>query len=908
MATIIQIKRSQNTSAPSELAQGEIAYVYGTGTALNGGDRFYIGTGTETNGVAANIDIIGGKYFTSKFPLTFGASEASKLLAVDSNSAIDTLIVGNSTTVGGTIQFNEGTNNGANYVALKAPNSVSSDITLTLPSAYSAGQFLTVDGSGVLSFAAVPSGSFTIAGDSGTDTFTTGQTLTFTGDTGITTTVTDNNVSIDLDNTAVTPGSYGSSTEIPTFTVDQQGRLTAAGTASISTTLDIAADSGTDDGVALGSDTLTFTGGTNIDTSVSGDTVTISTHADVLTASSTHTLTNKTFDANGTGNSISNIEVADFASSVVETDLSVSLTPDDSTLASAKAIKTYVDDQVTAQTLDISADTGSASFDLDSDTLNVNGNGTGIDTTVDSLTKQLTLSIDNTIVATLTGSQTLTNKSGNISQWTNDTGYLTSETNDLTASVTWANVPDANITESSVTQHEAALSITESQISDLGAYITASSSDILTNKSINLANNTLSGTTAEFNTALTDGSFATLAGTETLSNKVLTSPDINGGTIDGATINGGSIGATSAVTELQVDNININGNEIKSTNTNGNISISPDGTGVIDVNSAKITALGTPTEGTDAATKAYVDTIAAAGIHYHDPVRVESPSNLNATYDNGTSGVGATLTNAGTQAAITIDGVTLSLTDRVLVFQQTNAAHNGIYTVTTIGDGSSNWVLTRATDADSYGASDPDALGEGDAFFVGQGNTGAGGLYVMNTEGAITFGTTNITFSQIAETAVYSAGANGALTLTGTAFSANVDDSTIEISSNALQVKSGGITSSELATDSVTTIKIADSNVTTAKIADNNVTNAKLANSTFTITGGDASSDAVALGETLTITDGEGIDTSITSNTLTIAAEIATTSNKGVASFSSDNFTVTTGVVTVTSIDGGTFV
>ena len=902
MATIIQIKRSANATAP-DLAQGELAYAYGIGTQANGGDRLYIGTGTEAGGIAANTDIIGGKYFTQKLDHVDGVLTASSAILVDSNLKIDTLNVGTSTTTGGDIKFYEGSNNGNNFVALKSPNSVAEDITYTLPGTFSNGQFLTVDGSGNLSFAAVPSGSFTIAGDTGTDTFTTGQTLTFTGDTGITTTITDNNVSIDLDNTAVTPGSYGSSTEIPTFTVDQQGRLTAAGTASISTTLDIAADSGTDDGVALGSDTLTFTGGTNIDTSVSGDTVTISTHADVLTDSSTHTLTNKTFDANGTGNSISNIEVADFASGVVDTDLA-SVSASDDTLASAKAIKAYVDSQVTAQDLDVTTDSGTIAIDLDSETFTVAG-GTGIDTSATGNT--VTVAIDST-VATLTGSQTLTNKSGNISQWTNDTGYLTSETNDLTASVTWANVPDANITESSVTQHEAALSITESQISDLGAYITASSSDILTNKSINLANNTLSGTTAEFNTALTDGSFATLAGTETLSNKVLTSPDINGGTIDGATINGGSIGATSAVTELQVDNININGNEIKSTNTNGNISISPDGTGVIDVNSAKITALGTPTEGTDAATKAYVDTIAAAGIHYHDPVRVESPSNLNATYDNGTSGVGATLTNAGTQAAITIDGVTLSLTDRVLVFQQTNAAHNGIYTVTTIGDGSSNWVLTRATDADSYGASDPDALGEGDAFFVGQGNTGAGGLYVMNTEGAITFGTTNITFSQIAETAVYSAGANGALTLTGTAFSANVDDSTIEISSNALQVKSGGITSSELATDSVTTIKIADSNVTTAKIADNNVTNAKLANSTFTITGGDASSDAVALGETLTITDGEGIDTSITSNTLTIAAEIATTSNKGVASFSSDNFTVTTGVVTVTSIDGGTFV
>jgi hypothetical protein len=751
MATILQIKRSQNTSAPLELAQGELAYVYGTGTLGNGGDRLYIGTGTETNGVAANIDIIGGKYFTNFLRDTGdgfepGLLKAGKAIVVDSNSAIDTLNIGNSTTIGGTIKFNEGTNNGAHFVALKAPNSVVSDITYTLPGTFSNGQFLTVDGSGNLSFAAIPSGSFTISDGSTTDTFTTGETLTISGATGITTSIpSDNTISINLDDTAVTPGSYGSSTEIPTFTVDQQGRLTAAGTASISTTLDIAADSGTDDGVALGSDTLTFTGGTNIDTSVSGDTITISTHADVLTASSTHTLTNK---------------------------------------------------------------------------------------------------------------------SGNISQWTNDSGYLTSftETNDLTSAVTWANVPDANITESSVTQHEAALSITESQISDLGAYITATSSD-------------------------------------TLSNKVLTSPDINGGTIDGATINGGTIGATTAVTELQVDNININGNEIKSTNTNGNISISPDGTGVIDVSSAKITALGTPTAGTDAATKAYVDTIAAAGIHYHDPVRVEAPSNLNATYDNGTSGVGATLTNAGTQAALSIDGVTLSLNDRVLIYNQTNAAHNGIYYVSDAGSGASNWVLTRATDADSYGASDPDAFGQGDAFFVKEGDTGAGELYVMNTEGTITFGTTNITFSQVAETAVYSAGANGALTLTGTAFSANVDDSTIEISSNALQVKASGITSTELATNSVTT----------AKITDGNVTNVKLANSTFTITGSDASSDAVALGETLTIANGEGIVTAIAANTLTITGEDATTSNKGIASFSSDNFTVTSGAVTVTSIDGGTF-
>jgi len=183
-----------------------------------------------------------------------------------------------------------------------------------------------------------------------------------------------------------------------------------------------------------------------------------------------------------------------------------------------------------------------------------------------------------------------------------------------------------------------------------------------------------------------------------------------------------------------------------------------------------------PTNALHAATKEYVDTIAAAGIHYHTPVRVESPDsagNLNATYNNGSSGVGATLTNAGTQAALVIDGVTLNTNDRVLIYNQTNAYENGIYTVTNTGSASTNWVLTRATDADSYGASDPDAFGEGDAFFVKEGDTGAGELYVMNTSGTITFGTTAITFTVIAETAVYSAG--DSLTLTGTVFDAIQD-------------------------------------------------------------------------------------------------------------------------------------
>jgi len=190
-------------------------------------------------------------------------------------------------------------------------------------------------------------------------------------------------------------------------------------------------------------------------------------------------------------------------------------------------------------------------------------------------------------------------------------------------------------------------------------------------------------------------------------------------------------------------------------------------TGNLILNADPTTALG-------AATKEYVDTIAAAGVHYHDPVRVEQEGNLTATYDNGTAGVGATLTNSGTQAALVIDGVTMVLNDRVLVYEQTNAFENGVYTVTDVGSASTNWVLTRATDADSYAPSDPDSLGKGDAFFVQEGNAGAGELYVMNTDGAITFGTTAITFTQIQATAVYSGGTD--ITLSGTTFNL---DSTI---------------------------------------------------------------------------------------------------------------------------------
>src|SRR5210317_991781 len=168
--------------------------------------------------------------------------------------------------------------------------------------------------------------------------------------------------------------------------------------------LDFQADSGGALNIDLDSETLTLTGGTGIDTSGSSNTVTFAIDSTVATLTGSQTLTNKTINVDN--NTVSNIEVDNLKSGVLDTDLS-SVSASDDTLASAKAIKTYVDSQVTAQDLDFQGDSGGAlSIDLDSETLTDAG-GTGIDTSGSGNT--LTVAIDST-VATLTGSQTLTNK------------------------------------------------------------------------------------------------------------------------------------------------------------------------------------------------------------------------------------------------------------------------------------------------------------------------------------------------------------------------------------------------------------------------------------------------------------------------------------------------------------------
>ena len=183
MALTLQIKRSTGSTAPSSLADGELAYTHGN-------EQFYIGDGST-------VKLIGGKKFNDLIDHTAGTLTASSALITDSNSAIDDLIIGNNATTGGSLQLKEGTNNGAHHVQLKSPNALSANVAFTLPSADgSSNQFLKTNGSGQLSFGTVTQ-TLSLAADSGSnDTFNTGGTLTFSGGSGITTTVSDDEISI----------------------------------------------------------------------------------------------------------------------------------------------------------------------------------------------------------------------------------------------------------------------------------------------------------------------------------------------------------------------------------------------------------------------------------------------------------------------------------------------------------------------------------------------------------------------------------------------------------------------------------------------------------------------------------------------------------------------------------------
>ena len=167
-----------------------------------------------------------------------------------------------------------------------------------------------------------------------------------------------------------------------------------------------------------------------------------------------------------------------------------------------------------------------------------------------------------------------------------------------------------------------------------------------------------------------------------------------------------------------------------------------------------------PSTGNDIVNKTYADSI-ASGINFHQACAYATTTALPAvTYNNGSSGVGATLT-ANANGTLTIDGYTFvspgDIGKRVLIKNQASQAQNGVYTVTQVGNGSNPFILTRATDFDSAG-SGVDQIDAGDFFLITNGTANANTSWVQQTPLPITVGVTAIVFTQFGAPITYSAG------------------------------------------------------------------------------------------------------------------------------------------------------
>src|SRR5210317_816067 len=251
MANLTRMKilnTGSTTTAPSNLKTGELAYSYVAGTQANNGDRLYIGTGTETNGIASSVDLIGGKYFTGLLDHVHGTTTANSALIVDGNKHVDELNIG-------TLALEASGGSGQTVTSISTSTTLSGASDTQLVTALAVKTYIDTEVTAQdLDFQGDNGGALSIDLDS--------ETLTISGDTGITTTGSGNTIEIDLDDTAVTAGSYGSQTQIPTFTVDQQGRLTAASTVAVATALTVDGDTGTGD-VDLLTDDLQILGTAN---------------------------------------------------------------------------------------------------------------------------------------------------------------------------------------------------------------------------------------------------------------------------------------------------------------------------------------------------------------------------------------------------------------------------------------------------------------------------------------------------------------------------------------------------------------------------------------------------------------------------------------------------------------------
>lgn len=739
MASIIRIKRSTTAGNPAILAAGELAYSGLTNNDANGGDRLYLGLGTETNGNAASHLVIGGKYFTDLLDHTRGELTASSALITDSNSKLNNLKVDNLDLDGNTITSTDANGNivldpnGTGYVSIIGTNGIVIPVGTTAqrtPNVQGAIRYNT-DTSSFEGYSGATWGS--LGGVKSVDGLTfisaesapgsSNDTLSF---------VTDNveRMSLDTDSldiagtiTTVNINATTASSNTTTGSLVVDGGVGIAGNLNVGGTVSMGAASFTSiNNTPIGN----ITASTGVFTQVDTDNIRIndntisSTNAngdiilapngtgDVLLDADTVRIgdgnSTATFTSNGQGNLVLNTDGGASSGSITiahSANGDITLAPN----GTGKTVLNNVFINGTSDTL--------AEFIYDTVGGATTG-GTGITVTNNDGSNTSTINITNTTVT-----------AGAYGSSTAIPTFTVNAQGQLTAASTVNVATTLNITADSGTNDGVAL-LSETLNIAGGEGIDT----VVSNNTITIAGEDASTTNkgiASFDT----NNFTVSSGAVSTKNITLGSSTLT---------NGSTTTTLGGLLQLDVDNIRVDGNTISSTDVNGGITLDPNGTGHISASNALIKDVATPVDSNDAVNKAYVDAI-AEGLHVHASVQAATTANLVGTYDNGAG------TYTLSSALNILDGYSLVNGDRVLIKNQTNTFENGIYVRT------SSTVFTRAADFNTVAEIDG-----GDFMFVQYGTINGNTGWVQTTP-MVTLGVTAITFTQFSGVGEYIAGA-----------------------------------------------------------------------------------------------------------------------------------------------------